>query len=116
MNYLTQEKIFHFFVFTKAKYAESFERLHFNLLAKTDQVAFLENGTPDIQDYLHDLPRVEDQANKKIAAIVMNANPFTLGHQYLVEKAAAENDWVHLFMVSEDKSLVPFSVRQNDIP
>ena len=47
-----------------------------------------------------------------IAALVMNANPFTLGHQYLVEKAAADNDLLHLFIVSEDKSLVPFSVRK----
>ena len=42
----------------------------------------------------------------------MNANPFTLGHQYLVEKAAAENDILHLFIVSEDASLVPFAVRK----
>ena len=42
----------------------------------------------------------------------MNANPFTLGHQYLVEKAASENDILHLFIVSEDASLVPFSVRK----
>ena len=78
----TQEKTFHSFIFTKAKYAASFEHLHFNLLAKTDEAAFLENGTPDIQDYLHDLPKIDDQANKKIAAIVMNANPFTLGHKH----------------------------------
>ena len=43
---------------------------------------------------------------------VMNANPFTLGHQYLVEKAAAENDLLHLFIVSEDASLVPFKIRK----
>ena len=49
---------------------------------------------------------------KKVAALVMNANPFTLGHQYLVEKAAAENDLLHLFIVSEDASLVPFQVRK----
>ena len=42
----------------------------------------------------------------------MNANPFTNGHLYLVEKACAENDLVHLFMVSEDASLVPFAVRK----
>ena len=41
----------------------------------------------------------------------MNANPFTLGHQYLVEKAAAENDLLHLFIVSVDASLVPFKIR-----
>ncbi len=42
----------------------------------------------------------------------MNANPFTLGHQYLVEKSGAENDLLHLFIVSEDASLVPFKIRK----
>jgi [citrate (pro-3S)-lyase] ligase len=42
----------------------------------------------------------------------MNANPFTLGHQYLVEQASASCDTLHLFIVSEDLSLVPFSVRR----
>ncbi len=54
----------------------------------------------------------EAQKNLRIAALVMNANPFTFGHQYLVEKAAAESDILHLFIVSEDQSLVPFSVRK----
>lgn len=36
----------------------------------------------------------------------------TLGHQYLVETAAASCDLLHLFIVSEDSSLVPFSVRK----
>lgn len=47
-----------------------------------------------------------------VGAIVMNANPFTLGHQYLVEKAMEACDVLHLFEVSEDASLVPFSVRK----
>lgn len=47
-----------------------------------------------------------------VSALVMNANPFTLGHQYLVEKASAENDILHLFIVNEDQSLVPFAVRK----
>ena len=42
----------------------------------------------------------------------MNANPFTLGHRYLAETAAAACDTLHLFLVSEDASLVPFSVRK----
>ena len=36
----------------------------------------------------------------------------SLGHQYLVEKAAAACDTLHLFVVSEDASLVPFAVRK----
>lgn len=42
----------------------------------------------------------------------MNYNPFTLGHQYLIEKASSENDILHLFIVSEDSSLVPFEIRK----
>lgn len=48
----------------------------------------------------------------KNAALVINANPFTLGHQYLVEKASCENDILHLFIVEEDASLIPFSIRK----
>lgn len=48
----------------------------------------------------------------KTAALVINANPFTLGHQYLVEKASRENDILHLFIVEEDASLIPFSIRK----
>ena len=48
----------------------------------------------------------------RVGAIVMNANPFTLGHRYLVEQARAACGVLHLFMVSEDVSLVPFSVRK----
>ena len=34
----------------------------------------------------------------------MNCNPFTKGHKYLIEKASKENDVVHLFILTEDKS------------
>jgi len=53
-----------------------------------------------------------DAPGLKVSAIVMNANPFTLGHRYLVEKAMENCDILHLFMVSEDASLVPFAVRR----
>lgn len=111
MQYLVNEKIFHSFVFTKAKYASSFEHLHFNLLAKTDVAAFLEYGTPDVDEFVEKLPKVKDQANKKVAAIVMNANPFTLGHQHLVKLASEENDLVYVFVVANDVSLFSFSER-----
>ena len=42
----------------------------------------------------------------------MNANPFTLGHQYLVEQAAAASDVLHIFLVSEDRSLFPYGARR----
>ena len=104
-QYLFNEKIFHIFVFTKAKYSESFQHLNFTELAKTDQAAFLESGTPDVKDYIKSIPRIENQENKKIGSIVMNANPFTKGHRHLVELASQENDLVYVFVVATDASL-----------
>ena len=47
----------------------------------------------------------------RIGALVMNCNPFTLGHQYLVEYAAARVDKLYIFVVEEDKSEFPFADR-----
>ena len=44
-------------------------------------------------------------------AIVMNCNPFTYGHQYLVEMASQLVDILYLFVVEEDKSIFPFEHR-----
>ena len=44
-------------------------------------------------------------------AVVANANPFTLGHLYLVETAARLARTVYLFVVREDRSVFPFDVR-----
>lgn len=41
----------------------------------------------------------------------MNCNPFTLGHQYLVEYAAARVVKLYIFVVEEDKSEFPFADR-----
>ena len=60
---------------------------------------------------LSDGPAALNQSGR-VGAIVMNANPFTLGHRYLVEQARTACGVLHLFMVSEDVSLVPFSVRK----
>lgn len=46
-----------------------------------------------------------------IGSIVMNCNPFTLGHRYLIEYAAAQVDQLYIFVVEEDKSIFPFSDR-----
>ena len=46
-----------------------------------------------------------------VGAIVMNCNPFTLGHLYLVEYAAAQVARLYIFVVEEDKSEFPFADR-----
>ena len=44
-------------------------------------------------------------------AIVMNCNPFTRGHRYLIESAAKQVDTLYVFVVEEDKSFFPFTER-----
>lgn len=48
---------------------------------------------------------------KAIGSIVMNCNPFTLGHQYLVEYALYNCDYLFIFIVQEDKSYFSFEDR-----
>lgn len=105
----------HIFLYTKCESAKFFQTLSFYEITRIEnQIVFMENQRSGFANYLKNLTACSPtpQTGQRVAALVMNANPFTLGHQYLVEKAAAENDIVHLFIVSEDKSLVPFQVRK----
>ncbi len=101
----------HLFLYTKINSAKFFRDLGFFEIARVDDtLVFMENRRNGFETYLSDLAKTKKEGLS--AALVMNANPFTLGHQYLVEKAASECDTLHLFIVSEDASLVPFSVRK----
>ena len=101
----------HLFLYTKIKSAKFFGDLGFYEIARVeDTLVFMENRRDGFSSYLRDLEKTKTEG--KSAALVMNANPFTLGHQYLVETAAANCDTLHLFVVSEDASLVPFAVRK----
>ncbi|AFS39630.1 MULTISPECIES: [citrate (pro-3S)-lyase] ligase [Leuconostoc gelidum group] len=95
---------FHQFVYTKPLYVQSFEHIGFKLLANSNEGALLEKGAPDVQDFLNTIPKAP-QGVQKIGSVVVNANPFTIGHRYLIEKAASENNLVYVFVVNQDVSL-----------
>ena len=102
----------HLFMYTKCQSAKFFGDLGFyEIVRVNEQVVFMENRRTGFADYLADLAKTR-RDGERVAALVLNANPFTLGHQYLVEKASGENDVLHVFIVSEDASLVPFAVRK----
>lgn len=101
----------HLFLYTKVKSARFFGDLGFYEIARVDgTLVFMENRKSGFPGYLKALEKTKKDGVS--AALVMNANPFTLGHQYLVETAAARCDTLHLFVLSEDASLVPFAVRK----
>lgn len=100
---------FHLFVYTKPQSACFFESLGFSEIVRLNgTVVFLENRKYGFSDYCKSL---EKPSPSGAAAIVVNANPFTLGHRYLVEQAAGQYGTVHLFVLSEDRSFFPAAVR-----
>ena len=99
----------HLFLYTKPKNKLQFSSLFFYPVAQTDTVLLMEDKPRGIQSFLNTLPVA--QPGKKIGAAVMNCNPFTLGHQYLVETAAKQCDHLYIFVLSEDKSQFPAEVR-----
>lgn len=100
------------FLYTKCATAKFFKDLGFYEIARVDgKVVFMENRRNGFSNYLDRLQTESPKPASVTGAIVMNANPFTLGHKYLVETAAAACELLHIFVVSEDVSLIPFSVR-----
>ncbi|MCM1055677.1 MAG: adenylyltransferase/cytidyltransferase family protein [Bacteroides sp.] len=49
--------------------------------------------------------------NTVIGSVVMNCNPFTLGHRHLIEQALRQCDFLIIFVVEEDKSMFSFDDR-----
>tara|TARA_Y100001933_G_C18967399_1_gene550880 strand:+ start:230 stop:1312 length:1083 start_codon:yes stop_codon:yes gene_type:complete len=112
----------HLFIYTKPESVETFVHLGFYLISKTDHVALLENKKNGIIEHLQ--PLVESRGKcytdhqteylnkpQSIGAVVVNCNPFTYGHQHLIETASSSVDLLYIFVLSEDRSTFPFDTR-----
>ncbi len=96
--------------FTKPENAGIFKSLGFSLLASAPKAVLMENGRgglPEYEMYLASLARPG-----RNGAIVMNANPFTKGHRYLIEQAASQVDNLYVIVVKEDRSRFPYAERK----
>lgn len=97
------------FLYTKPRNRMLFGPLFFYAVAQTDGVLLMESTRNGIDNFLKGLdPNPEKK--EKIGCIVMNADPFTRGHQYLAETAAKQCDRLYIFVLSEDKGT--FSARE----
>lgn len=114
INKMISLRIMHVFVYTKPLNQDIFLSMGFKKIASVyPHVVLLEWGNYSIEKYKNDLIEHKKFRDGKIGALVMNCNPFTLGHRYLVEKASQECEGVYLFIVEEEKSVIPFKVRLN---
>ncbi|WPC41712.1 [citrate (pro-3S)-lyase] ligase [Clostridium sp. JS66] len=109
---LFEEGIYHSFLFTKPDKVKIFTSLNFNLIYKEENAALLEYGIYNINKALDKMiAKYEIDVTTEKGALVMNCNPFTNGHRYLVEEASKKCSEVIVFVVEEDKSLFPFKDR-----
>lgn len=100
----------HLFIYTKPGNEKTFENLGFYQICRTEQVVLLENRRAGFEKYFESATKAADLSGL-VGAVVMNCNPFTLGHQYLIETAASEVNHLLVFVLSEDLSAFPASAR-----
>lgn len=100
-------------IFTKPKNVPVFEHMGFTAVAVAEPYAgLLEKGQNTLDEYLNRIRTLLGTGEgRNRGAIVMNCNPFTLGHRSLVEYAVNNCDEVIIFAVQEDRSIFPFSDR-----
>ncbi len=92
----------HLFLYTKPQNRFMFSSLFFYSIAATDSVLLMENQQNGIEEFLDSMS--VQPAQGVTGAVVMNCNPFTRGHRYLIEQAAKECDRLLVFVLSEDRS------------
>ena len=119
ISYASGKGVSNLKVFTKPENEAVFTSLGFHTIASAPLAILMENGH-GLEDYLtmlgeiavSGLPEPGDRLPTLCTGvIVMNANPFTSGHKYLVEKAAEQVEKLFVIPVKEDLSLFPYSER-----
>ncbi len=98
-------------VFTKPHNKGIFENFGFHVIATAPKAILMENGN-GLRNYCNQLNDLAHDKGENRGVIVMNANPFTLGHRYLVEQAAAKVDTLFIIVVKEDRSLFSYTDRK----
>ena len=111
INYLYQNQIYYYQVYTKPIYKCVFEALNFKEIITSTNVCLLESRNRNIADELLKVKNNLPFESEDIGCIVMNCNPFTLGHQYLITEASKRHHHLLVFILEEDKSFFSFKDR-----
>lgn len=111
--YLEAHDINHYFLFTKPENKDIFSNYNFNEIMETKDIVLFENKHDDIQKKLIALSQSIPAKKGSRGCIVMNLNPMTLGHLYLIEETSKMHDDIIIFLVETDESLFSYDTRLN---
>ena len=105
-----QKGYYDLFIITRSDNETLFTGCGFHTVVRTGSLVLLENRSDGPASFAASRFLKKDAAGS-VGAIVMNCNPFTLGHRALIEYASAHCDALYVFVVEEDRSLFPTEVR-----
>ena len=111
LNHLMEKGYDSFFVFTTPNNNIIFESLGLKEVYSTETVSLLEGGFYNYERWIANIKTYLPAKKGIRGSIIMNCNPMTLGHQYLIQKALNEVDELLIFVVEEDQSVFPFKDR-----
>lgn len=101
----------HLMLYTKPHNQHLFSPLGFHPVIRTTDCLLMENQRNGLHTFLSGIERHDDA--QPVGCIVAHCNPFTKGHRYLIERAAAECAWVYVFILSEDRGMFSPEQRLN---
>ncbi|MFP4077731.1 MAG: [citrate (pro-3S)-lyase] ligase [Candidatus Izemoplasmataceae bacterium] len=107
---LNQRGHHHLFLYSRPELMPYFKPLGFKRIVESMNFAFMELGG-DITRTLKKLKQAHELSSKPKGCVVVNANPLTNGHLYLIKEAKKHHDRLLVFVVSEDRSFFPFAAR-----
>lgn len=80
-----------------------------SLLLKGERIY---GDNPELLKFLDHIKQYKrGNSTSKNGCIVMNCNPFTLGHRFLIEYASSKVDFLYIFVVEENRSFFNFKER-----
>ena len=97
------------FVYTRPESAPKFLSLGFFPVAETGDAALLYTRRNGPESWAASLPRASWEP--PTGCVVINANPFTLGHRRLIEQALTRCGGLYVLVVEEEASRFPFGQR-----
>ena len=98
------------FLYTKPDRRTQFAPLGFHEVARAGEAVLMEDRRDGFDRWAQSIR--SPAARGIVGAAVLNCNPMTLGHKYLIEEAARAGGFLYVLVVSEDRSAVPAADRR----
>lgn len=104
MNRILEEGHSNILLFTKPENENLFHSQGFHTVGKAPSAIMMETDRNALKNYLQELRQLAEGRPEPIGVIVMNVNPLTIGHEYLIRRASANAGTLVVIPLQEHSS------------